>query len=308
MVKLLKRLLWIVAVLVILVIGAVIAVPLVIEPRDVADELAARVKQQTGRDLVIAGEPQLSLFPWLGVDVSDLTLSQPAGFGSEPFAGIGKAQLRVKLMPLLSKRLEMDTVVLSAVRLNLVRRADGVTNFDDLTALAGGGAARRSSTESPPASAGGAAGHAQLAGLAVGGLNLLDAQVVWDDRQAGRAIIVAAIDNLVKGSSGQAIQNIPAPIKTSHFQQLRHRPSADEALRRRYRRRSVHLVPDVGHQSNTIETTKATCDVTTQRDRWRHQLDCSNPITNNRSGNAKAGRYTWTQPVCCGNNYRNSTR
>ena len=79
MVKLLKRLLWIVAVLVILVIGAVIAVPLVIEPRDVADELAARVKQQTGRDLVIAGEPQLSLFPWLGVDVSDLTLSQPAG-------------------------------------------------------------------------------------------------------------------------------------------------------------------------------------------------------------------------------------
>ena len=191
MVKLLKRLLWVVAVLVILVIGAVIAVPLVIEPRDVADELAARVKQQTGRDLVIAGEPQLSLFPWLGVDVSDLTLSQPAGFGSEPFAGIGKAQLRVRLMPLLSKRLEMDTVVLSAVRLNLVRRADGVTNFDDLTALAGGGAARRSSTESPPASAGGAAGHAQLAGLAVGGLNLLDAQVVWDDRQAGRRYAVS---------------------------------------------------------------------------------------------------------------------
>lgn len=31
---------------------------------------------------------------------------------------------------------------------------------------------------------------------------------VWDDRQSGRAIIVAAIDNLVKGSSGQALQNM----------------------------------------------------------------------------------------------------
>lgn len=31
---------------------------------------------------------------------------------------------------------------------------------------------------------------------------------VFDDRQPGRAIIVAAIDNLVKGSSGQAIQNM----------------------------------------------------------------------------------------------------
>jgi N-acetyl-gamma-glutamyl-phosphate reductase len=31
---------------------------------------------------------------------------------------------------------------------------------------------------------------------------------VFNDRQPGRAIIVAAIDNLVKGSSGQAVQNM----------------------------------------------------------------------------------------------------
>lgn len=31
---------------------------------------------------------------------------------------------------------------------------------------------------------------------------------VWDDRPSGKAIIVAAIDNLVKGSSGQALQNM----------------------------------------------------------------------------------------------------
>ena len=31
---------------------------------------------------------------------------------------------------------------------------------------------------------------------------------VFDDRIAGRAIVVGAIDNLVKGSSGQAIQNM----------------------------------------------------------------------------------------------------
>lgn len=31
---------------------------------------------------------------------------------------------------------------------------------------------------------------------------------VFEDRQADRAIVVAAIDNLVKGSSGQAVQNM----------------------------------------------------------------------------------------------------
>ncbi|GER07631.1 hypothetical protein JCM17843_19410 [Kordiimonadales bacterium JCM 17843] len=31
---------------------------------------------------------------------------------------------------------------------------------------------------------------------------------VFEDRIPGRAIIVAAIDNLVKGSSGQAVQNM----------------------------------------------------------------------------------------------------
>ena len=31
---------------------------------------------------------------------------------------------------------------------------------------------------------------------------------VFDDRIAGRAILISAIDNLVKGASGQAIQNM----------------------------------------------------------------------------------------------------
>ena len=188
MVKLLKLLLWAVAILVILIIGMVIAVPLVIEPHDVTDELKARLKQQTGRDLVIAGEPQLSLFPWLGVDVSDVTLSQPSGFGDAPFASIGKAQVRVKLAPLLGKRLEMDTIALSAVRLNLIRRADGVTNFDDLAALSG-----RAAGQSPDEASEGHAEHARIAGLAVGGLDLLDAQVVWDDRQTGHRYTVSDV-------------------------------------------------------------------------------------------------------------------
>lgn len=188
MVKFLKRLLWVVAVLVILLIGMVVAVPLVIEPRDVTDELTAHIKQRTGRDLVIVGEPQLSLFPWLGVDVSDLTLSQPAGFGDAPFARIGKAQVRVKLLPLLGKQLEMGAIVLSAVRLNLMRRADGVTNFDDLTALSG-----QAAEQSPEEASADHAGHAQLAGLAIGGVDLLDAHVVWDDRQAGRRYTVSDV-------------------------------------------------------------------------------------------------------------------
>jgi N-acetyl-gamma-glutamyl-phosphate reductase len=35
---------------------------------------------------------------------------------------------------------------------------------------------------------------------------------LWPDRVANRAILVSAIDNLVKGASGQVIQNMDAML------------------------------------------------------------------------------------------------
>jgi AsmA protein len=174
--KLLRVLGAIIGVLVLLIIVAVIVLPLIIDPNDYKDEIAKAVREQTGRELTIAGDIDLSVFPWLGMDMGSTRLSNAPGFGDQPFAAVEAVQVRLKLLPLLRKQIEMDTVVLKGLRLNLAKNEQGVTNWDDLTAA---------TPEAPPAEEKPEPGEIALAGLAIGGVKVTDGQVVWEDQTTG---------------------------------------------------------------------------------------------------------------------------
>lgn len=178
--KIIKLVAWLLAALVITVVAAAIIIPLVIDPNDYRDEISAAVKKQTGRELTIEGEIKLSLFPWLGVRLGAMQLSNAEGFGPAPFARIGEADVRVKLLPLLRREVEMEKIVLHGLEANLGRRADGSTNWDDLV-----GAPAAPAEQKAPADAAPADPAAALGAIALGGLELRDAKVVWDDAQAG---------------------------------------------------------------------------------------------------------------------------
>ena len=132
--KLIKWLFGLVALLVVLLVAAVIVLPMVVDPNDYKDQIVDVVKKQTGRDLQISKDLNLSVFPWLGVETGGVTLSNHKDFGDQPFAQIEELGLRVKLVPLLSKQIEVDTLVLKGLNLNLVRNKQGATNWDDLAA------------------------------------------------------------------------------------------------------------------------------------------------------------------------------
>ncbi len=170
-------------ILVVLVVGAVIIIPMVVDPNDFKDEITAEVKKATGRELLMGGDLGLSIFPWLGLELNGLRLSNAPGFGDQPFAAVKHAQVRVKLMPLLSKTLEVDTLRVEGLQLNLAKAKDGRTNWQDLA-----GAAR---PEAPAAAQEPAAKGPGLAGLAIGGVEVADARVVWDDRSSGQRYEVA---------------------------------------------------------------------------------------------------------------------
>jgi len=188
--KIIKLVAWLLTALVVTVVAAAIIIPLVFDPNDYRDEISAAVKKQTGRELTIEGEIRLSLFPWLGVRLGAMQLSNAEGFGPAPFARIGEADVRVKLLPLLRREVEMEKIVLHGLEANLGRRADGGTNWDDLVGAAAPAAPaeQKAPTEAAPADP-----AAALGALALGGLELRDARVVWDDRQAGARY---AIDHL----------------------------------------------------------------------------------------------------------------
>ena len=180
--KLLKFLLGLVVLLVVLVVIAAVVLPMVIDPNDYKEEIAASVEKQTGRKLSIEGDMALSVFPWLGLDIGPTQLSNAEGFAAPYMARMEAVEVRVKLLPLLRKKLEVNTVRLDGLRLNLGKNKQGETNWADITA-------QLETADTPaekPAGGGDSSGTASsgksLERFEIGGIEVSDAQLRWDDR------------------------------------------------------------------------------------------------------------------------------
>ncbi|MBT8114254.1 MAG: AsmA family protein, partial [Arenicella sp.] len=99
--------------LALLLVAAAFILPRVFEPNELRDTLVKLIERETDRQLQIDGDLSYSVFPWLGVNIEQLSFSQPPqiGYQDGPMLKVAAAQLRVKLVPLLSRRLEVDTVI-----------------------------------------------------------------------------------------------------------------------------------------------------------------------------------------------------
>ncbi|MDK2955921.1 MAG: AsmA protein [Desulfovibrionales bacterium] len=171
--------------LVVLLAAAMALILALVNPNDYRDEIAQVVHDKTGRTLTFDGDLSLSVFPWIGLETGKLSLSNAAGFGDAPFAAIDRAKIKVRLLPLLSKKVDVGMLELDGLLLNLARNKQGKTNWDDLTSA---GAAKKAAPEEPEATdARGSGSGAALAGLAVGGVDVKDAQVGWSDAQSGKS-------------------------------------------------------------------------------------------------------------------------
>ena len=169
--------------IILIVIIAAVAVMILVDPNDYKDKITEVVKKQTGRELAIEGDLKLSLFPWIGLQTGKLVLGNAPGFGPEPFAAIEETDIKVKLLPLFSKRVEVKHIVLKGLALNLEKNAKGITNWDDLAkAQEAKEKAKPAPKEAPPET------KTVLPALALGGFTLQDATVVWNDQQAGKKI------------------------------------------------------------------------------------------------------------------------
>ncbi len=183
-----KRFFKIIAITIGLVIAVVIAVavalPLFFNPNDYKDDIAGLVAEKTGRELSIEGDLDLSLFPWLGLEAGTVALGNAPGFGEQPFARIEGLAVRIKLMPLLGKRIEADTVTLRGLSLNLARNKEGRGNWEDLSELGGADQAPAETTPGGPMPA---------VALAVGGVEISDARISWRDAMTATAYTVQGL-------------------------------------------------------------------------------------------------------------------
>jgi AsmA protein len=162
--------------IVIIVIAGLIALPFIVDPNDYKQEISDQVEKATGRTLTLDGDIGLSVFPWIALEMGPLSLSNAKGFKTEHFAKVEAAEIRIKLMPLLQKQLEMDTVILDGLVLNLEKDKAGKTNWDD---LAGSDTAEKQTKETETKSSDGSA--PALAAISIAGVKLTNANILWAD-------------------------------------------------------------------------------------------------------------------------------
>lgn len=139
-----------------LLVLVLIAARLLINPNDYKDHIARAVKASTGRELALPGDIRLSVFPWVALELGPASLGNPPGFDAEPFAAVRHAALRVKLLPLLRKQLQVGRVDIDGLDLRLQRNAAGLGNWQGFGSAA-------------PSAAPGAGGQAlrELAGVTI---------------------------------------------------------------------------------------------------------------------------------------------
>ncbi|MCK5478494.1 MAG: AsmA family protein, partial [Methylococcales bacterium] len=158
--------------------------PFFINPNDFKPEIQAAVKENIGRELTIDGDLELSVFPWIGISTGKLTLSNAQGFTDKPFAKIEESNIKVKLIPLLSKKLEVSRVVLKGLVLNLAKNKQGISNWDDLSSSENSKTQSDDKSDKPDKTED--KSTSPLAALAIGGVTIEQATIVWDDQQQGQ--------------------------------------------------------------------------------------------------------------------------
>jgi len=199
--KALKTFLLVAGGLVALVVLVIAIVAATFDPNKHKPEIAAAVKDRTGRTLAIEGNLALTFFPSIGIAVGKTSLSEPDGRGI--FARFDDARMSLALLPLFSRQVVINRVTLSGLTADLVKRKDGKTNFDDLlNAPERAAAAKREPKPAP---------QREAMHLDIAGIEIRSSAIGWRDESSGNRF-KASVAEL---KTGRIASGVPGKLSLS---------------------------------------------------------------------------------------------
>lgn len=179
--------------------AGVLILPSLVPAEKIRAEVVAQVKAATGRDLTIDGKVSVSAFPSLAVQVNSVSLSNPPGFQGKEMARIGALDVRLKLLPILSGKVEVDSFVLldPVITLEVDRQGRANWVFDSAKPAA-------KPADKTEAKSGGGAG---LSDLSLGQVRVSNGKLTYIDAKAGTREEIDAINLAVD------LKNLDSPLK-----------------------------------------------------------------------------------------------
>ncbi|MBB4659744.1 AsmA family protein [Parvularcula dongshanensis] len=124
-----KKILVGLGVLVALLIVAALVAPMLIPKDTLEAQIETRASEALGRQVTIDGAPDISIFPRTSLQVRGLTVANAEGFDAPYLLQVGEANIGVKLLPLLSKRIEITRFDLDAPDIHLQATPEGEANW-----------------------------------------------------------------------------------------------------------------------------------------------------------------------------------
>ena len=185
--------------LLVLVLLALLAFVATFDANNYKPQIIAQVENATGRSFSINGDINLSVFPWIGLKVEDVALGNEKGFSAKNFAAIQQLDIKINVLPLLKKEVEVNTIRLHGLNVSLEVAKNKSNNWSSLaqsgTAPATGETkkAGKPAQEKSPAVA--ATEEASpLKSLKVEGFEFVDAVISYDDRSSNTRARVSELN------------------------------------------------------------------------------------------------------------------
>ncbi|HSV27906.1 MAG TPA: AsmA family protein, partial [Candidatus Omnitrophota bacterium] len=119
--------------LLVLVVGAALVMPALIDWSRYREDIATRIEKATGRDVDIAGDVGLRLLPSPAFTAERITIGNIPEAGDQPFAAADSLSIRLRLLPLLTGKVAVESLVLDRPAVHLLRLPDGRANWQFAT-------------------------------------------------------------------------------------------------------------------------------------------------------------------------------
>jgi AsmA protein len=186
-----KKLLIGIAILVVVIVVAAFAAPFFIPTDSYKAELIAKVKTATGRDLRIDGPLSFALLPQIALSAQNVSFANAPGGTAKNMAQLQALDVRLKLLPLLTGTVAIDSFVLTNPVIALEVDKSGRPNWQ-FKPEAG---AKPEATATPaPATEKSGSSMSTLASLRIGGLKLVNGDVTYVDSRTGERREASAIN------------------------------------------------------------------------------------------------------------------
>ncbi|MBX3324356.1 MAG: AsmA family protein [Nitrospira sp.] len=114
-------------VLVVLLVGMVLALPFLVDLNAYQDQYKPLIEEALNRKVQLQ-EIRLTVWPRVGARVAGFAVLDDPAFSSGPFASLSSLDVGVKIMPLLSGKVEVEEITLHSPVITVIKNKNGVLN------------------------------------------------------------------------------------------------------------------------------------------------------------------------------------